>query len=510
VLADIISQFMSALDLFLSWNNILAIIVGMSAGITVGAIPGLGATMTIALLRPFTFSMKPVAAICMLLGIYKGSTYGGSISAILIHSPGTIAAAATAEDGYALTKQGKSKKALKMALYSSIIGDTFSDIVLFAVATPLALIAIKFGPAQMFGLLFFSLTLIIVLAGDSIIRGFAAAVCGFLVSTIGLDEITATQRFTFGYVPLLSGIGYIPVIVGLFGFSEVLFQVENRTAKSNSGIEKGGLKEGSPQDRKISWGEMKSVKMEILRGSVIGTIIGALPGLGGSISAFTSYADAKRRSKHPEKFGKGALEGIGAAESANNATCGANLIPLLTLGIPGDIVAAVLIGAFMIQGIEVGPLVFVKSGNLIYAIYIGMIVCNVTMLILGSIVLRLFSDLITESPKELLFPIVGVMCVIGWYSIHNSLVDVTIRLGMGARGYLFRKVSMPLAPFIISFILGPMVEENLRLALMLSQGSTMIFFNAKISLFFILLTTGFIVYFLINRHRLRRMTGVSK
>jgi putative tricarboxylic transport membrane protein len=344
-------------------TNILFIFLGVNMGVFVGAIPGLNGPMAIALAVPLTFYMSPLAAIAFLVGINKGGTYGGSIAAILLNTPGAPEAAATCYDGHPLAKKGKGEKALKMALYSSIFGDTFSDIVLILVAAPIALVALKMGPPEILSVIIFALTIIAGLEGGQLVKGLIGAGLGILLASVGLEPNNATERLTFGLYDLENGFSLMALGIGMLALSEVLVQLEEKVGRSGQIFR---LDPNTPKaDRTISLKEMKGVSRTLVRSSVIGTCLGALPGLGAVIASFLGYGAAKRASKDPDSFGKGNLEGIAAAEAANNAVVGSNLIPLLTLGIPGNVAAAMLIGAFIIHGVTPGPLMFEEHGRLI-------------------------------------------------------------------------------------------------------------------------------------------------
>jgi len=478
-------QFLIGLKLMLTWHNVMFALLGVAVGIFVGSIPGLTVTMATALMVPLTFQMDPIPAIAMLLGVYKGGMFGGSISAILINAPGTPAASATVLDGFPMTQKGQALKALKMALYASVTADTLSDVVLILVAPPLARLALRFGPPEIFSLVLFSLTIIAAVSGRSLIKGLLAATLGVLFATVGMDPVAGTSRFTFGYVEMLKGIGLLPMLIGLFAVSEVLIRVE---AEVMEGIKGLFIKDSDrPEDRRVSWAEFRRCLRTILRGTALGTFLGAIPGIGSTITAFLNYGMAQRASKHPERFGQGELEGVAAAESGNSAVCGATLIPLLSLGIPGDIVTAVLLGAFMIQGIAPGPTMFQEHGRVIYALFVGLMVCNLGNLLIGSLSLRAARNVL-RIPQKVLYPTILLLCFVGTYAIDNSLFDVQAMFFFGILGYVMRKFDYPLAPLLIAFVLGPMLENALRQALIMSDGDIGIFISRPISLGFLLLT----------------------
>jgi putative tricarboxylic transport membrane protein len=482
VLAD---NLILGLSIIWTWEHLLAIVVGSMLGLIVGTIPGLTATMAVALILPLTFDMDFVTSIMLLVGAYKGGIFGGSITAILLNTPGTPASAATVLDGYTLTKQGKGVKALKMAKYSSCLADLGSDMVLIAVAAPLASIALKFGPPEIAMLIVFSLTIIAGVAGKSILKGLISGAFGLLLATVGLDPIMTTRRFVFDRADLDSGLSLIPVLIGLFALSEVFLQLGRKSKSEADHFAIVHSKE--PSDNRVSWQEFKRSLKTIFRGTAIGTAIGIIPGIGTGIASFMSYGQAKRASRNPEKFGAGSLEGIAASESGNSAVVGATFIPLLTLGIPGDIITAVIMGAFLIQGFIPGPLLFKAHADIIYAIFVGFIICDAVYFILGSIFMK-YAAYLSLVPRKILFPIVFVFCIVGAYAIHHSVFDVGILVVFGIIGYYMQKFGFATAPLLIAFILSPIGETAVRQSLLMSSGSLLIFVSRPISLAFFLLT----------------------
>jgi putative tricarboxylic transport membrane protein len=490
-----LENFQLGIQTFLHWPNIFAVFTGVTAGIFIGAIPGLTATMSVALLVPLTFKMNPVAGLAMLIGVYKGGIYGGSITAILINTPGTPAAAATALDGYPLTKQGKGLKALKMAIYASVMADVFSDIVLILVAAPLAMVALKLGPPELTTLLILALAIVGLVSGKSLLKGLLVASLGLLFSTVGMDFMTGTLRFAFGSLEMAKGLPLIPVLIGLFAIPEILVQVEKKVRGAESVVLK---KSPLAEDNRVSLQELKGCSKTIFRSAIVGTFIGAIPGIGSVISSFISYGIAKRGSKNPEEFGNGSLEGVAAAEAGNNSVCGATLIPLLTLGIPGDSITAVMLGAFLIQGLVPGPELIGQHSGVIYGLFVALIVGNFANLTVANVGIRFFARIASTS-KTVVFPIVAILCIVGSYAVQNSLFDVKSMLFFGVVGYFMRKFEFPIPPFLIAFILGPMVEERLRQSLLISGGSPAIFFTSYISLAFVLITLGAVGTLIWNR-----------
>lgn len=495
-----IEQIAQGFGLFFTFQNILLVMLGVPLGIIIGAIPGLTPSMAIALLLPITFSLPVVPSIAFLMGIYKGGVYGGSISAILVRSPGTPEAAATMFDGYPLAQQGKAGKALKMAIYASVMGDTFSDLVLIFSAGALATLALKAGPVEYFSLIVLSLTIIGSASGKSMIKGLITAVLGLTFGFAGMDPLQGTERFVFGSMELSAGVGFLPLLIGLFAVSEVIVQAEKKLTGLTLETRTSLKKSENPSDNRVSWPEMRRCLRTIFRSSVIGTMIGAMPGVGATAAAFIGYGAAQRASKTPEKFGKGEIEGVAAAEAANNAVCGSNLIPLLTLGIPGSLTAAILIGAFLIQGLPIGPLIFEKHAPVVYGVYFSLLFANFTNLGMAQVLIRVALKVIYVS-RDILFPIILMTCIIGSFAWNNTLFDVKIMFVFGIIGYLMRKLQFPATPFLIAFILGPMAEVALREGMIIHKGDVTVLVTRPISLICLLLTV--LSIFFIARRRLR-------
>jgi putative tricarboxylic transport membrane protein len=462
-----------------TWQNVLFVNFGMAIGIVFGALPGLTATMGVALFLPITFGMDPITGMLFLLGIYCGGIYGGSITAILIKTPGTPASAATVLDGYPMAQNGHAGKALDIALVASTIGGLFSAFILLFMAPQVARAALRFGPPEFFTLALFGLSIIVTVSGRHVFRGLLSGCAGMFIASIGLDPIEGLPRFTFGINGLLSGISLIPALIGLFAIAEIL----NKTH-----IGDVGQKE-KPEIRKehMTLSELKDCIVDILKSSFMGTIIGAIPGTGATSASFLSYMEARRSSKTPEKFGEGHVNGIAAPEAGNNGVTGATLIPLLTLGIPGDSVTAVMLGALMMQGLTPGPALFQRQGVLVYTIMVGLIFVNMFMFLQGKLFLKAFVN-VTRIPTYLLSAIIIVLCVVGSFSVNNSVFEVWIMLIFGFVGYLMLRVNIPVVPMLLAIILGPIAEESMRQSLILSQGSYAIFVTRPISLLFVILT----------------------
>lgn len=455
-----------------SLEVLLALLVGVVGGIIIGALPGLSATMGVALLIPLTFGMDPVAGLTMLTAIYTSAVYGGSISAILIHTPGTPASAATALDGYQMTLQGKGLKALGVSTISSMIGGLLSAFALLLLAPPLALISLKFNAPEYFLMAVFGLTVIASLAQDSMIKGLASGCFGLLVGTVGVDIMTGFPRYTFGFSALEGGISLVPAMIGLFSLSQVMIQVEKMHEKGELVI--GELK-GSVL---LTWQEFKSIWNTIWRSSIIGILIGILPGAGGDIASWVSYNEAKRFSKTPEKFGTGHMEGIAASEASNNAVTGGAIIPLLTLGIPGSATTAVLLGGLLIQGLLPGHELFEKHANITYAVIVGFIIANILMGLVGLAIAR-YVVKVSTIPSGILAPIIVVLSVVGSYAINNSMFDVYIMVVFGFIGYFMRKTGYVTAAVVLAMILGSMAEQGFRQSLVLSKGNMLAYYFSR-------------------------------
>lgn len=481
-------QMAAGFLLILNWQTPIALAAGVILGIVFGALPGLTTTMAMAIFVPVTFFMSPYVGIPFLLGLYKGGVFGGSISAILIATPGTGAAAATVLDGYQLAQQGKAGKALKVALFASVLGETWGELILLFIVGLLAQFALLFGPAEFFAVLLFSFTIISGLSGGSLAKGIISAAMGLFLSTIGLDPIGGTQRFSFGIPELDSGLSFVPLLIGLFAFSEVLSQIEKKV--SGTGPRIAVLSKG--EGNNLTWAEFKQCLPSIGMGSLIGTWIGLLPGIGQPVAAFLSYGFAKQRSKNPEKFGKGCLEGVAAPEAGNNAVNGSAMVPLLALGIPGDTISAILLGALVAQGLSPGPLLFERQGPQIYAILLAMVLGNIIFLGIGYCIIPLMSKVATVS-KNLMIPSVVALSVVGAYAVNNSLFDVYIMIIFGIVGYFMMKGNYPISPLVIAFLLGRQTESSLAQSLLMSSGSLSIFISSKISLFFLIVTAAVII-----------------
>jgi len=483
---------LQALGIFLSIENVLVIGIGVAIGTVIGAIPGMTTPMGVALALPFTFTMQPVTGILLLLGVYKGGLYGGSLTAILIKTPGTPAASCTVLDGYPLTQKGQARKALDIALYSSCTADLISNLSLILFAGVLASFALRFGPPEFFTLIVFSLTIIAGVSGPSLAKGILSACLGLILATIGFDLVYGTERFIFGNYNLMAGLNFIPVLIGLFALPEIINRATMRARPGNQRDQNLGTG--------ASFTEYKSVFRSIFRGSIFGVILGAIPGIGGAPAAFLSYSEARRNSKKPDEFGKGSIEGVAAAEAGNNGVAGATMIPLLALGIPGDVITAVILGAFMIHGLRPGPILFDQNLPMIYALFMGILLSSLYLFFVGKVAIRFFSRLATI-PNRLLYPIVFVLCVYGAYAVNNNMFDILVMLCMGLVGFAMMKLDIPVAPFLIAYVLGPLLEDNFRQSLLLADGDYTIFVRNAITITFWILTC--LSVFVLIRSRIR-------
>ena len=490
----IIAAFLDALSL----TTFLSVVLGVVIGIVIGAIPGLNAPMAIAVAIPLTFTMSPLAAIGMLVGVMKGGGFGGAIGAILLNTPGEPHSAATTLDGHPMAKSGKPRRALQTALYSSVAGDTCSDLVLILLAPTLAIYALKAGPVELAAILILSLTLIASLSGKSLAKGIFAAVLGAFLATVGVDPETASPRFTFGFIELFDGLPLAAVAIGVLAVPEIIERL--REGRSFDASKNEMITASDGEDR-MRFGEWITLRLPILRGAGIGTVIGALPGLGTTLAAFLSYAATKRFSNEPEKLGTGAPEGIAATESANSAVSGANLIPLLTLGIPGSLTAALLVGAFLIHGVTPGPLIFERDAQLVYGLFAAMIMANVMVLVIGSVGLRVFA-LIVKVPPFVVYPIVLLLCVMGIYISQGGFFAVWLMLGFSVLGYVMLKLDISVVCFIIGLVLGPMIELSIRQSVILLGRSPAAIFDHPFALI-LLAATPFVGWLLVrDRKRL--------
>ncbi|MBO9446976.1 tripartite tricarboxylate transporter permease [Ruegeria sp. R14_0] len=453
-------------------------------GMVVGAIPGLTASAAIAMLLPVTFYMQPLAALAFLYVIGKSGRYGGSIAAILFNTPGTAASAATQIDGYPLSKRGMSSKAMKVATLSSITGDYVGEILLIAGVGIIAAIALKMGPPELFAVYFAAFVVIGSVIGKSITRGLASAALGVLIKMVGLDPISSEERFTFGSFDLSNGISLVPLMIGIFVLGEVFSQLEAR-GKPIEQFDDPDNDDARARNR-LTWAEYKPCIPHVIRSSFIGSFIGMLPGLGSAIAAFVAYGEGKRRAKNPEEWGKGALEGIAAPEAANNAVSGPSMAPLLTLGIPGSIIGAILIGVFLIHGIQVGPTLFLTQKELIYQLFACGLVGIAAYGLIGYYGASFVGRFILKIPTDVLYPVIFLTSFVAAYSARGSMFDVLIMVIAGFGGWLMKCYDFNPAAFVISFVLAGGAEETFRQSLLLSDHGALIFFTRPVALGFLI------------------------
>jgi len=477
-------------------ENLLFAFAGCFLGTLVGMLPGLGPSAAIAILLPITAAMDPTAAIVMLAAIYYGCQYGDTITAVLFNTPGTGGAAMTAVEGHMMARQGRAGTALAIAAVASFVGGTVTVGVLAMIALPLTSLALSFGPPEFFALIVLSLVLVVTLGSSSVLRGLITTVFGLLLAMVGTDPVMGLPRLTFGQMHLLDGIAFIPAIIGLFGVGEILKNLEDpatsfgRTAVSKLRVTREDARRSAPA---------------MARGTVMGFLIGIIPGMGTIPAAFMSYVTEKRLSRTPEKFGTGMIEGVAGPESANNAAANGALLPLLTLGIPGSGVVAILMGALLMNGIVPGPMMFQEQSDLVWTLIASMYVGNVILLVLNLPFIPMWVSIL-RIPYSFLFPVILGFTVVGAYSLANSQFDLGLLAVFGLIGYVMRKLDFPLVPIIMTLILGPMMEGGLRRSLEMSQGDFAIFLDRPIAAGFLALALVFLLMPLLSglRQRLRR------
>ncbi len=474
--------FPALLSVITDPSLLLAIVLAAAVGMVVGATPGLTASAAIAMLLPITFYMSPIFALAFLYVIGKSGRYGGSIAAILFNTPGTAASAATQIDGYPLARTGKAGKAMKVATISSIIGDLMGDILLVIGVGFIAAIALKLGPPETFAIYFAAFVVIGSVIGNSIVKGLASALMGILIAMVGLDPISSEERYTFGSFDLSNGIGLVPLMIGVFVLGEVFAQLGSRSKVTGETKENESTADGNS----LTWEEYKPCLPHALRGGFIGAGIGVLPGLGSAIAAFISYGEGKRRARNPEMWGRGALEGVAAPEAANNAVSGPSMAPLLTLGIPGSTIGAILLGVFLIHGIQVGPTLFLTDKELVYKLFACGMLGILAYGLIGYFGATQVARLILKIPTNVLYPLIFLTSFVAAYSARGSMFDVTVMTIAGFAGWLMRKYDFNVAAFVISFVLAKGAEETFRQSLLMSDGGALIFVERPIALAFLL------------------------
>lgn len=472
---DLLSNLSLGFSQALTLQNLLYCFIGALVGTIIGVLPGIGAVVGISILLPITFGMSPTSAVIMLAGIYYGATYGGSTCSILVNAPGEASAVVTCLDGYQMAKQGRAKAALATSAIGSFFAGTLATVATMLLAVPISRAGLRFAPPEYFALMLLAMTMVGTLTAESPLKGLFTTLVGLLLAMVGMDLQTGQVRFAFGLAELIEGIDFIVVAIGMFAVAEVLIQAEQIWLL---GLQK---REQITGRYWITVRELKESFMPYCRGTVLGFLIGVLPGVGATTASFLSYALEKRVSKHPEKFGKGAIEGVAGPEAANNAAAQGALVPLLTLGIPGSATTAVMLGAFMIYGVQPGPLLFRNNPEFVWAIIASLYIGNVILLILNLPLVNIFAKLL-DLPAALLYSMVLTFCTVGVYSMRFAVFDVFLMIVFGIIGYFMRKHHYPAAPLLLALVLGDMMEQALRRSLTLSNGDWSIFFTRPISL----------------------------
>jgi len=481
---EILSNLALGFGVALSPFNLLMCLVGVVLGTLIGVLPGVGPVATIAMLLPITFNLNPIGALIMLAGIYYGAQYGGSTTAILVNLPGESSSVVTCLDGYQMARQGRAGPALATAAIASFFAGTISTVVVALFAPPLAEVALKFGPSEYFSLMVLGLVAATVLASGSLIKAISMVLLGLLLGLVGTDVNSGVLRFAFGVSELADGIGFVVVAMGMFGLAEIIVNLEQKEAREVFTSKVGRLMPSKE--------DFKRMTPAILRGTALGSALGILPGGGALLSSFAAYTVEKKVSRYPAEFGKGAIEGVAGPEAANNAGAQTSFIPLLTLGIPGNAVMALMIGAMMIQGIAPGPQVMTERPQLFWGMIASMWIGNLMLVVLNLPMIGIWIKLLTV-PYRILYPTILVFMCIGVFSLSNNPFDVLIMAFFGVLGYICAKLACEPAPMILGFILGPLMEENLRRAMLLSRGDPLVFFQKPISATFLTLSIVLLV-----------------
>jgi len=487
-----------SIEAILQWDTLLLMVVGVIAGIVFGCIPGFTITMAVALTLPFSFSLEPLQGISLMMGVWLGGASGGLISACLLGIPGTPSAMATTFDGYPMVKNGEPGRALSLGLWASFAGSLIGGIILVLAAPLLSSWAIKFGPWEFFSLMVFGLSAIATLGNGNLIKGLIAGLLGVFIGTFGLDPVGGAQRFTFGLTDLLSGFNYLPILIGIFAFSQLLSEVTKSSADKFT-LDKN-INLHYPISKVIK--DLATSWVSVIRSSLVGTFVGALPGAGSSIANILSYDIEKKMSKHSKLFGTGRKEGIIAAEAANNSSEGGALIPTLALGIPGSAVTVMMMGALLVHGIQPGPYFLVSEPVLAYGIFLAFFISAIFMLLIQAFGIRLFLR-ITDIPMHYLLPVVLILCALGSFAVNNRVFDIWVLLIFGVVGYFLKKFNFTLAAFVLGVILGPMTEVNLRRAISTDADLTL-FFTRPISGVLLGLTIASLIYAVVSEIRNER------
>lgn len=498
---DTLSALMSGFSTALSPINLLFVTIGVTLGTLIGALPGIGPVAGISILIPLAFGMEPTTAMILMCGIYYGCMYGGTITSVLMNVPGESSTIMTCLDGNAMARQGRAGPALTIAAVGSFVAGTFSVVMLTMLAPPIAEAALSFGPPEYFALMMLGLSAISVLTGDSPSKGYTMAFLGLALGMVGLDPMDGTQRFTYGSLQLMDGVSFLPVAVGLFGLGAVLAMVEQSTEPT--------VMNTTLREMVITRQDLKDSTMPIARGSVIGFLIGVLPGAGATISTFLAYAVEKRVSKTPERFGTGIIEGVAAPEAANNASTGGSMIPLLTLGIPGSGTTAVLLGVLLLFNLQPGPLLFLQNGDFVWALIASMYIGNVMLLILNIAFVPVFVTVL-RVPYKVLAASIAIFCLVGVYSANYSVLDLWMMLGFGAMGYFTSRLGFPPAPLVLALVLGGMMEESLRQSIKMSRGDPAILVTRPISAVILLIAVGVVFIPLFRQWRANRAARLAQ
>jgi putative tricarboxylic transport membrane protein len=497
---ELFDNVLLGLQTAMTLQNLLHCLIGCLLGTLIGVLPGVGPTTTIALLLPITFGLDPSTSLIMLAGIYYGAQYGGSTTAILVNLPGEASSAVTAIDGYKMAQKGKAGAALAIAAIGSFVAGTMATVVVVVFAPPLSRLALSFGPPEYFSLIVLGLILSVTLASGSVIKALAMIILGLLFGLVGADIYTGIPRFTFGQVSLMDGINFVAFATGIYGISEILSNLEDDPSRKS--------KVTKPEGLLPSWSEIKHSIAPILRGTGLGSVMGVLPGGGATLSSFASYALEKKLSRRPEEFGEGAIEGVAGPESANNAGAQTSFIPMLTLGIPGNGVMAIMVGALMIQGIQPGPSVMTTNPSLFWGLIASMWIGNLMLLMLNLPLVGIWVKLLS-TPYNFMFPAILLFSAIGIYSTNMNDLDLGLVAMFGFLGYILLKLDCEPAPFLMGFILGPLLEENLRRAMMFSRGNPATFVSSPLSatlLFIALVVLTLMVLPSIRRQRKKVFT----
>ncbi len=498
---ELIANLAIGIDAALTWHNLLYCLIGVTLGTLVGVLPGLGPVATIAMLLPITYGLTPAAALIMLSGIYYGAQYGGSTTAILVNLPGESSSLVTCLDGHAMARQGRAGAALGMAAIGSFVAGSLAILLVAAASAPLAEFALRFGPAEYFSLMLLGLVAAVVLAQGDLLKALAMTLLGLLLGLIGVDVNSGEERFTFGLPELADGISFVVISMGIFGIGEIIANLERDESRPMT-VSRIGRVLPTGDDYRRSW-------KPVLRGAGLGSLLGILPGGGAMLSSFAAYMVEKRLAKDPARFGQGAIEGVAGPEAANNAGAQTSFIPLLVMGLPSNAVMALMVGAMMIHGIVPGPQVISERPELFWGLIVSMWVGNLLLLTLNLPLVGIWVRLLAV-PYRLLYPAILLFCCIGVYSVNNSLFDVLLTVLFGLLGYLLVKLRCEPAPLLLGFILGPMMEENLRRAMLLSRGDPSVFFTRPLSLTLLLLAAALLLVLCLPRLRATREAAFSE